>query len=142
MRNERRIGGPVRVSTGDRGGVVAAVVLIERVTAAGDRELDERGVGVVDIVGPCGIEIVLAAGAADAALDEEFEVDAAALVVAEAVVEGVAEGVEAEVPGAAGVGAVEEGAVVVVVGHCYVSLPDGGSSRTKEVSVSGLIGRE
>jgi len=35
MRNERRIGGPVRESTGDRGGVgVLAVGGIDRVTAA------------------------------------------------------------------------------------------------------------
>jgi hypothetical protein len=116
MRNERRIGGPVRVSSGDRGVAAVVDVRIERVTAARDRELDERG---VDIVGPCrfGVEFVVGAGAADAAFDEELEVDAAAFVVAEAVVEGVAEGVEAEVSGAAGVGAVEEGAVVALIGH-------------------------
>ena len=119
MRNERRIGGPL-VSSVERG--VAVGVLIERVTAAAarDRELDEGGVGVVDIGGgPCcgEVKVVLGAGAADAALDEELEVHAAALVVAEAVLERVAEGVEAEVPRAAGVGAVQERAVVAVFGH-------------------------
>jgi hypothetical protein len=139
MRKERRIGGPVRVSTGDRGVVV---VLIARVTAAGDGELDERGVVGVGIGGGASVGEVVTAGAADAALDEQFEVDAATLVVIETVVERVPEGVEAEVFRAAGIGTIEEGAVVVVVGHCYVSLPDGGSSGTREVSVSGLVGRE
>jgi hypothetical protein len=121
MRNERRIGGPVRESTGERGGC-GAPIGIDRVTAAGDRELDERGVGGVDIVGPCGGGIVFVyTGAADAALDQELDVHAAPLVVAEAVVERVAEGVEAEVLGAPGVGAVEERAVVAWVGHGYVS---------------------
>jgi hypothetical protein len=119
MRNERRIGGPVRVSTADRGGVSVAPVGIDRVTAAGDRELDERGVGGMDIVGPGGFKFVCA-GAADAALDQELDVHAAPLVVAEAVVEGVAEGVEAEVPGATCVGAIEERAVVALVGHGYI----------------------
>jgi hypothetical protein len=118
MRNERRIGGPVRESTAERGGV-GATVGIDRVTAAGDRELDERGVGAVDIVGPCGLEFV-GAGTADAALDEELDVHAAPLVIAEAVVERVAEGVEAEVPGAPGVGTIQKRAVVALVGHGYI----------------------
>jgi hypothetical protein len=121
MRNERRIGGPVRVSTADRGGVGAvAVGGIDRVTAAGDRELDERGVGGVDIVGPCGGIEFVGAGAADAAFDQELDVHAAPLVIAEAVVERVAEGVEAEMPGAPGVGAIQERAVVALVGHGYI----------------------
>jgi hypothetical protein len=99
-----------------------AVVGMDRVTAAADRELDERGVGGVDIVGPSGGVEFVGAGTADAALDQEFDINAAPLVIAEAVVEGVAEGVEAEVLGAPGVGAVEERTVValVVVGHGYV----------------------
>jgi len=118
MRNERRIGGPVRESTADRG-AVGAVVGIDRVTAAGDRELDERGVGGVDIVGPSGGIEFVCAGTADAALDQELDVHAAPLVIAEAVVEGVAEGVQAEVPGAPGVGAVQERAVMALIGHDY-----------------------
>jgi len=115
MRKERRIGGPVRVSTGERG---VGVVWIDRATAAGDRELDERGVVGVDIGGPS-FEI-MTAGAADAALDEQLEVDATPLVVVKAVVERVPEGVEAEVLRAAGVGTVQERAVVAAVGHSYV----------------------
>jgi hypothetical protein len=114
MRNERRIGGPVRESTGDRG---VGAVLIVRVTAAGDGELDERaGVGID--IGPS-FEF-MPAGAADAAFHEQFDVDAATLVIVEAVVEGVPEGVDAEVLRAAGVGTVEERTVVAALGHNYV----------------------
>ena len=105
----------MRVSTGERG---VGVVWIDRATAAGDRELDERGVVGVGIGGGS-VEFV-PAGAADAALDEQLEVDAATLVVVEAVVERVPEGVEAEVLRAAGVGTVQERAVVAAVGHSYV----------------------
>jgi hypothetical protein len=121
MRKERRIGGPVRESTADRAGMGVAPVGIDRVTAAGDRELDERGMGGVDIVGPCGGVEFVRAGAADAAFDQELDVHAAPLVVAEAVFERVAERVEAEVLGAPGVGAIQERAVVAWVGHGYVS---------------------
>jgi len=124
MRKERRIGGPVRVSTGDRG---VRAVLMERATAAGDGELDERGVVGVDIGGGPSFEFV-PAGAADAALDEQLEVDATPFVIVEAVVERVPECVEAEVLRAAGVGTVQERAVVATVGHSYVG--------------QGLIGQE
>ena len=111
----------MRESTADRDGMGAvAVGGIDRVTAAGDRELDERGVRGVDIVVPCGVEFV-GAGTADAALDQEFDVHAAPLVIAETVVERVAEGVEAEVLGAPGVGAIQERAVVaLLIGHGYI----------------------
>ena len=105
----------MRVSTGERG---VGAVGIDRATAAGDRELDERGVVGVGIGGGS-VEFV-PAGAADAALDEQLEVDATTLVVVEAVVERVPEGVEAEVLRAAGVGTVQEWAVVATVGHSYV----------------------
>jgi len=74
----------------------------------------------VDIVGPCGGIEFVPAGTADAAFDEEFDVHAAPLVVAETVVERVAERVEAEVLGAPCVGAIQERAVVALVGHDYV----------------------
>jgi hypothetical protein len=136
MRKDRRIGGPVRESTADRGAV--AVVGIDRVTAAGDRELDERGVGGVDIVGPWGDGIVfVGAGAADAALDQELDVHAAPLVVAEAVVERVAEGVEAEVPRAAGVGAIQERAVVALVGHGYICRLAGFIPDSRSIGLGG-----
>jgi hypothetical protein len=94
-------------------------VLIDRATAAGDRELDERGVVGVGIGGDPSIEFV-PAGAADAALDEQLEVDATPFVIVEAVIERVPECVEAEVLRAAGVGTVQERAVVAAVGHSYV----------------------
>jgi hypothetical protein len=112
----------VRESTADRAGVGAvAVGGIDRVTAAGDRELDERDMRGVDIVDPWGGIEFVGAGAADAALDQELDVHAAPLVIAETVVERVTEGVEAEVLGAPGVGAIQERAVVaLLVGHGYI----------------------
>src|SRR4051794_15067133 len=102
MRNDRRIGSPVADSTGDRD-------LDDVVAAAAVRAAMSRSVVFADGIEP--------AGAADAAFAEQLAVRAARLVLAEAVLEGVAEVVDAEVPGAAGVGAVQEGAVVAGVRH-------------------------
>jgi hypothetical protein len=101
MRNERRIGGPLSESTGDR-----------------DLDEVERGgrVGVVVVVIYRSVEIE-SPGAADAAFGEELEVDAAPFVVVETVVEGVVELVETEVARATHVGAVEEGTVLTTFGH-------------------------
>jgi hypothetical protein len=99
MRKVRRIGSPVRDSTGDGD--------LDEADALGGR------VGE-DISGSVEVET---AGAPDAAFGEELEVEAAPFVVTEAVVERVVEGVEAEMPRAPVVGAVEEGAVVAAFGH-------------------------
>ena len=96
MRNERRIGGPVSDSTGDRELRESFAVAMAGIA---------RSVGVV------------APGAPHAALDQQLEVDRATLVEAEAIVEGVAQIVEAEMPRAAGIGAVQERAVVACLGH-------------------------
>jgi hypothetical protein len=65
--------------------------------------------------------VVPPARPADAPLGEQLDVNRTPLVVAEAVLEGVAEVVQAEVPGAAGVGAVQERAVLAGgVTHSYV----------------------
>ena len=145
MRNERRIGGPVRESTGDR--VDGGPVLIDRMVAlpARDREPDDGRVGVVGIGGCpscdcCGRIELIPPRPADAPLVEELDVHAAALVVAEAVLEGVPEGVQAEVPGAAGVGAVQERAVVASVGHRFTSAA--GHRRPTYVSAPPLARRE
>ena len=109
MRNDRRIGGPVRDSTGDRElDDVGEAVVVRAVMAHSDGGFE-----------------TLAACPSDAALDEQFRVRRAGFVLREAVLEGVAEVVDAEVPGAAGVGTIQERAVVAGVRHSSVTKPRG-----------------
>ena len=103
MRKVRRIGGPVRVSTSDC-------------------DLDELTAIVAVIARSIDL---LASRPPHAPLDQQFEIDRAPFIVAEAVVEGMAEAVEAEMLGAAVVGAVEEGTMMDLLGHKNIGCGGG-----------------
>ena len=88
------------------------------------------GVGiVVVVVVVCGASHQLpgqgGGSSAEAALLEQLAVDAAAFVLAEAVLEGVLELVEGEVSGAARIGPVEEGAMFTVRAFIHYVTPRG-----------------
>ena len=108
MRNERRIGGPLVESTGDRdlAGDGERDDGSSRRTAEGGLFVIRVGVGMVFVLPrDAGAEDQLllepGGGPLDTALVEQFEVDAAGFVLAEAVVEGVLQLIEREVAGAA-----------------------------------------
>jgi hypothetical protein len=132
MRNERRIGGPLGASTAD-GDLDdwASRVGTSRRTAAALVDLIRVGVDIVVIVRQVlRVEVAAAVdlaaeaggGAVEAALVKQLEVDAARLVLPEAVVERVLEVVEGKVPRAPRVVPVEKGTVSSVADEIVVVI--------------------
>lgn len=80
--------------------------------STGDSDLDE----LAGVAGVIALSLV-ASGSPDAPFDEEFKIDGAPFIVTEAIIERVAESIEAEVLGAAIISSVEEGTMADLFGH-------------------------